>query len=211
MPNVLEQMNKMKGIRTIVFDFGGVLIDWNPSHLYRNIFEDEIEMHHFLENVCSTDWNIQQDAGRSLAEATRLLQDEHPRYHDEIAMFYGRWGEMLGGTIDENVKLIKPLKEKYNVYGLTNWSAETLPIAMQRYDFFEHLDGIVVSGEERLIKPDPKLYQVLLDRFKLKADESLFIDDNAANIETARQMGFHTMHFTGEENLEKWLEDNAIL
>lgn len=204
-------MNKKKALRAIIFDFGGVLIDWNPMYLYRKVFDDEREIYHFLENICKPDWNIQQDAGRPLAEATRLLQEEHPKYHEEIGMFYGRWEEMLGGTLDENVKLIKPLKEKYKVYGLTNWSAETLPIAMERYDFFNDLDGIVVSGEEKLIKPDPALYQVLIDRFGLKADESLFIDDNAANIETARQMGFHTMHFTGETNLEEWLKENNIL
>lgn len=204
-------MDKIGAIRTIVFDFGGVLIDWNPVYLYRKVFDSETEMNYFLDNICRSDWNIQQDAGRPLAEATRLLQEEHPRYHDEIAMFYGQWEEMLGGTIDENVKLIKPLKEKYGVYGLTNWSAETIPLAMKRYDFFNDMDGIVVSGEEKLIKPDPALYEILLDRFGLKAEESLFIDDNAANIETARQMGFHTMHFTGEENLEEWLKEHGIL
>ena len=118
---------------------------------------------------------------------------------------------MLGGIIDANVKQIKPLKEKYKVYGLTNWSAETLPIAMRRYDFFDDLDGIVVSGQEKLIKPDPALYEILLDRFDLKAEETLFIDDNAANIETAQQMGFHTMHFTGEVSLEEWLKEHEIL
>ena len=204
-------MNKIRALRTIVFDFGGVLIDWNPTYLYKRIFDSEAEMHHFLENICMPDWNILQDAGRPLADATRMLQAEHPEYHEEIALFYGRWEEMLGGTIEANVKLIKPLKEKYNVYGLTNWSAETIPIAKERYDFFNDLDGIVVSGEEKLIKPDPALYQVLLDRFGLNAEESLFIDDNAANIETARQMGFHTMHFTGEESLEGWLKEKDIL
>lgn len=204
-------MNKMKSIRTIVFDFGGVLIDWNPLYLYRKVFENEVDMYYFLDNVCTPDWNILQDAGRPLEEATRLLQKEHPRYHEEIALFYGRWEEMLGGTIDENVKLIKPLKEKYKVFGLTNWSAETIPIAMDRYDFFNDLDGMVVSGEEKLIKPDPALYEVLLDRFGLKAEESLFIDDNAANIETARQMGFKTMHFTEETNLEEWLIQRDFL
>lgn len=204
-------MNKTKSPRSIVFDFGGVLIDWNPVYLYQNVFKEEADMLHFLENICHPDWNIMQDAGRPLDEATRLLQEEHPDFHDEIALFYGRWEEMLGGTIDENVKLVKPLKEKYNVYGLTNWSAETLPIAKERYDFFDDLDGIVVSGEEKLIKPDPAIYQVLIDRFELVPEETLFIDDNAANIETARQMGFQTMHYTGEENLESWLKERDIL
>ena len=201
---------QMKSIRNIVFDFGGVLIDWNPIYLYRKVFDNECDMYHFLEHICNSDWNVQQDAGRPLVEATRLLQAEYPRYHDEIALFYGRWEEMLGGIIDENVKLIKPLKTKYKVYGLTNWSAETLPIAMERYDFFDDLDGIVVSGQEKIIKPDPRLYKILLERYQLKAGESLFIDDNAANIETARQLGFHTMHFTGKVKLEDWLKENGV-
>lgn len=192
-------------IKNIVFDFGGVLIDWNPVYLYRKIFEKEEEMHYFLEYVCRYDWNILQDAGRPLSEATALLQAQHPEYHEEIGMYYGRWDEMLGGTIDENVRLIKPLKEKYNVYGLTNWSAETIPIAMERYDFFNDLDGMVVSGAEKVAKPDSRIYEILLQRYELKAEESFFIDDNHANIETARKLGFDTMHLTPDMDLEKEL------
>jgi 2-haloacid dehalogenase len=188
-----------------------VLIDWNPVYLSRDVFATEEEMHYFLENICRYDWNILQDGGRPLAEATLQLQEKHPEYSDQIAMYYGRWEEMLGGTIVENTKLIKPLKEKYNIYGLTNWSAETIPLAMQRYDFFADLDGIVVSGEEKMLKPDAALYRILLERFALKAEESLFIDDNAANIEAARQLGFHVVHITGDLNLEEWLRDHSIL
>ena len=201
----------MEQLKNIVFDFGGVLIDWNPEYLYRDVFETEEEMNWFLENICSYDWNILQDGGRPLVEATRLLQEEHPEYSDQIAMYYGRWEEMLGGTITENTKLIKPLKKKYNVYGLTNWSAETIPLAMKRYDFFSDLDGIVVSGDEKALKPDAALYRILLGRYGLKPEESLFIDDNAANIETARQLGFRVVHDTGDKSLEEWLRDNSIL
>ena len=201
----------MRSLKNIVFDFGGVLIDWNPLYLYRNIFDTEEEVNHFLENVCRYDWNILQDAGRSLAEATRVLQDQHPAYREEIAIYYGRWDEMLGGTIEENVKLIRPLKEKYGIYGLTNWSAETIPIAMDRYDFFNDLDGIVVSGAEKIIKPDPRIYQILLERYGIQAEESLFIDDNYANIEAAQQLGFQTIHLEEEINLEEILKAKAIL
>jgi 2-haloacid dehalogenase len=141
----------MKHLKNIVFDFGGVLIDWNPVYLYKKVFDSEEQMSYFLENICSSEWNIQQDKGRPLSEATELLQKKHPEYKNEIEMYYGRWTEMLGGLFEENVKLIKPLKEKYKVYGLTNWSAETIPHAMERYGFFKDLDGIVVSGEEKLI------------------------------------------------------------
>ena len=201
----------MGKIKNIVFDFGGVLIDWNPVYLYKNVFATEEELNFFLENVCRYDWNLLQDEGRPLAEATHLLQQKFPEYTKEIALYYDRWEEMLGGTIDENTQLIKPLKEKYNLYGLTNWSAETLPLAMQRYDFFQDLKGIIVSGEEKIVKPDKRLYHILLDRYDLLAEESLFIDDNAVNIETARELGFQTMHFANGSNLGKWLQENNIL
>ena len=201
----------MKRLKNIIFDFGGVLIDWNPEYLYRKVFEKEEDMAHFLENICRYDWNLLQDEGRPLAEGTRLLQEKFPAYTDEIAMYYGRWEEMLGGTYDENTNLIVPLKERYKVYGLTNWSAETLPLAMKRYNFFQELDGMVVSGEEKMVKPDRRLYEVLLERYALRAEESLFIDDNAANIETARDLDFQVVHFTGELNLEQWLREKGIL
>ncbi len=201
----------MRQLKNIVFDFGGVLIDWNPVYLYNEVFETEEEMNYFLEHVCRYDWNLLQDAGRPLDEGTRLLQEKFPEYAEEIAMYYGRWEEMLGSSYEENRKLIKPLKEKYKVYGLTNWSAETLPLAIKKFDFFQDLDGIVVSGEEKIVKPDRRLYDILLARYSLRAGESLFIDDNAANIETARELGFQVIHFTGEMNLEKWLRDNFIL
>lgn len=198
-------------LQNIIFDFGGVLIDWNPVYLYSNVFDTEEEMNYFLENICRYDWNVLQDAGRPISEATLQLQKQYPKYSEQISYYYGRWEEMLGGTIDENVKLIKSLKSKYKLYGLTNWSAETLPIAMERYSFFEELDGIVVSGEEKIVKPDPKIYEVLLNRYNLNAESSLFIDDNAANIETARKMGFKTIHYTEDVNLEEILKSENIL
>ena len=201
----------MQELKNIVFDFGGVLIDWDPRYLYRKVFETEEEMNFFLENICKYEWNLLQDAGRSLAEATRELQEQHPEYKEEIEMYYGRWEEMLGGLFEDNVKLIRPLKEKYKVYGLTNWSAETLPIARRKYDFFELFDGIVVSGEEKLVKPDPRFYRVLLNRYNLKAEETLLIDDNAENIRAAEKLGFQTVHVTPELNLEETLKKMKVL
>lgn len=201
----------MKPLKNIIFDFGGVLIDWNPVYLYRDVFDKEEDMNYFLQHICRYEWNVLQDAGRSLAEGTRILQEQHPEYHEEIAMYYGRWAEMLGGAIEENVKLIKPLKKKYKVYGLTNWSAETIPVAMERYGFFNHLDGMVVSGTEKTTKPEPRIYQILLERYNLQAEESLFIDDNYANIETAQQLGFQTIHLPEGVNLEEILKEKAIL
>jgi len=201
----------MQQLKNIVFDFGGVLIDWNPRYLYRKVFKTEEEMDFFLQNVCKYEWNLLQDAGRSLDEATRVLQEEYPEYKEEIGMYYGRWEEMLGGLFEDNVKLIRPLKAKYKVYGLTNWSAETLPIALRKYDFFKLFDGIVVSGEEKLVKPDPRLYRILLDRYNLKDEETLLIDDNAENIKTAKELGFKTVHLTSEVNLEETLKTMKVL
>lgn len=201
----------MNKIKNIIFDFGGVLIDWNPEYLFRKEFERESDMNYFLENICTSEWNIQQDAGRPLSEATKTLQKEHPEYKELIGMYYGRWEEMLGGVIEDSVRVLYLLKDKYPIYGLTNWSAETITIAYRRYDFFNYLEGIVVSGEEELIKPDPKLYQVLLNRYRLKANETLFIDDNIHNIETAQEMGFHTIHFTENMDLEKEVKEMGLL
>ena len=201
-------MNKLKNI---IFDFGGVLVDWNPAYLYRNEFESESEMNYFLENICTPEWNIKQDEGRTLAEATETLQKEYPEYKEMIGLFYGRWEEMLKGDIKENVSVLKKLKEKYPLYGLTNWSSELIDIAYKRFDFFKLFDGIVVSGDEKLIKPDPKLYDVLLNRFNIQANESLFIDDNEQNIVTARKMGFHTIHFIEGVDLEKEIKEMGLL
>ena len=206
-----QSEKRMRRVKNIVFDFGGVLIDWNPVYLYRGVFDTEEEMHYFLSHICRYDWNLKQDAGRSIAVATRELQEQHPEYAEEIGYYYGRWEEMLGGTIEENVRHVEPLKAKYKLYGLTNWSAETLPLAMQRYHFFTMLDGIVVSGIEKIVKPDPALYRILLERYDLKAEESLFIDDNAANIETALQLGFQAVHFTPDLDLEAYLKNQKIL
>lgn len=201
----------MSKIQNIIFDFGGVLIDWNPAYLYSKLFDNKSDMNYFLENICTPEWNIQQDAGRPLAEATRLLQKEHPKYKELIGYYYTRWEEMLRGVIEPSERVLRMLKPHYPIYGLTNWSAETIPIAYKKYDFFNLLDGIVVSGDEKLIKPDPKIYQVLLDRYNLKAYESLFIDDNIENIKAAQKMGFHTIHFTEKINLEEEVKGMGLL
>src|SRR5438045_1916651 len=124
-------------ITSIVFDFGGVLVDWNPRHLYRKIFSDENDMEQFLKEICTDDWNVQQDAGRPLAAGTELLIQKHPGKAELIRAYYDRWPEMLNGTIEGTVDTLQQLKKHYKVYGLTNWSNETFPIALQRYDFFK--------------------------------------------------------------------------
>ncbi len=188
-------------IRNVVFDFGGVLIDWSPEYLFEGVFRDRAEMNHFLENVCNSEWNERQDAGRPLSEAILTLQERHPEYHDEIRMYYEQWTTMLGGPIEENVALLEPLRSRYRLFGLTNWSAETFPIARDMYSLFDLFEGIVISGEERLKKPDERIYRVLLERYQLNAGECIFIDDRLDNVQTARDLGFQTIHLAEGRNL----------
>ncbi len=197
------------GIKNIIFDFGGVLIDWNPRYLYRNVFHDEIEMEFFLEKICSPVWNLKQDAGRSFNEATKELVNKFPQYENEIRNYYSNWLKMIGGAIEENVVLIEDLKNKYRLFGLTNWSDEAFPIVYNQYPFFKEFEGIVVSGTEKIVKPDARIYKLLLTRYGLIANESLFIDDNQENIKAANKLGFKTIHLKEKVNLKNELQKLA--
>lgn len=200
-------------INTIIFDLGAVLIDWNPHYMYRTLFTDEQEMVDFLANICTSDWNEEQDAGRSLQEGTDLLVAQFPEHEANIRAFYSRWIEMLGEPFHDTVEIFKQLKEsgKYKIYALTNWSAETFPMAQERFDFLGWFDGIVVSGAEKMRKPTPAFYQTLLDRYQVNADEALFIDDNYRNILAAEKMGIKCIHFTSAEALEIKLKELEVL
>jgi 2-haloacid dehalogenase len=200
-------------INTIIFDLGAVLIDWNPHYLYRSLFTDEQEMKDFLANICTPDWNEEQDAGRSLQEGTDLLVAQHPEHEANIRAFYSRWIEMLGEPLHGTVAIFKQLKAsgKYKIYALTNWSAETFPFALERYDFLNWFDGIVMSGVEKMRKPAPAFYQLLLDRYDVKAAQALFIDDNYRNILAAEKMGIKSIHFTSAEALEEELKRLDVL
>jgi len=197
-------------ISNIVFDFGGVLVDWNPEYLFKDVFRDKTELEYFLQNVCTPDWNERQDAGRSIAEAIRTLQEQHPQYRNEIRLFYDEWTTMLGGPIEQNVALLEPLKANYRLFGLTNWSAETFPIAYDLYPFFSEFEGIVVSGKEKLAKPDERIFLLLLERYGLVAAECLFIDDNARNIQAATALGFRTLHLKNDTCLMEELTQLGI-
>lgn len=155
---------------TIIFDLGGVLIDWNPRYVFNDqYFSSEEDRNYFFENICTHDWNEAQDAGRSIVEATQMLIAEHPEWESAIRDFYGRWTDMLGGPIRETVEIFKQLKEnsKHNIYALTNWQAGLFEIALVRYDFLHWFDGRVVSGVEKTRKPFPEFYHILLDRFRV--------------------------------------------
>lgn len=198
-------------IENIVFDFGGVLVDWNPRYLYTDHFLDKQEMEDFLHNICTDEWNLEQDRGRSLAEATQLLQQQFPGHHEKIQLFYDQWPVMLKSDIPGTVALLYELKERYKIYGLTNWSAETITIAYERFPFFSVFDGIVVSGEEKMIKPDKEFFKVLLDRYHIEAASAVFIDDNIKNIKAAEELGFHAIHFQDPVTLEEKLKSLNVL
>ncbi|MET6995867.1 HAD family hydrolase [Chitinophaga defluvii] len=196
-----------KSYSTIIFDLGAVLIDWNPRYLFNKIFSTPEETEYFLEHICTPDWNEEQDAGRSLQDATEMLVNAYPAYEAPIRAYYGRWKEMLGGTIDDSVQILYQLKEtgQYRLYALTNWSNETFPIALVQYPFLQWFDGIVVSGREKQRKPDTAFYQLLLDRYNINAAEALFIDDNLRNVTAARNYGIDSIHFTSPEQLKNAL------
>jgi len=200
-------------INTIIFDLGAVLIDWNPRYMYRTIFSDEAEMEKFLAGVTTSDWNEEQDAGRALQEGTEILIRQFPEHEENIRAFYDRWHEMLGEALHDTVEIFRQLKEsgKYRLYALTNWSAETFPIALERFDFLNWFDGIVVSGAEKMRKPTPEFYHILLNRYDVKANEALFIDDNYRNILAAEKIGIHCIHFTSAEQLDLELRQADLL
>ena len=203
----------MKQIKNIIFDLGGVLIDWNPEYMYQKIITDEKERKDFLENICTMSWNEEQDGGRSIQEANNLLLSLYPDKSDYILAFYQRWEEMLKGPIEGTVEVLKQLKlnNKYKIYALTNWSAETFPRALELFDFLHWFDGRIVSGEEKTRKPFREIYALTLFRFSMDASETLFIDDNYRNITAAEACGIQSIHFQSPALLIDELKKRGVI
>ena len=197
----------------IIFDFGGVLIDWNPRYLYRKFFDgDDASMERFLTEVGFTEWNLQQDVGRPFAEGVADLCRRFPAYAGLIKVYDERWEESIAGPIEPTVRILRRLKHAgCRLHGLSNWSVEKFEIARLKYEFFRLFDTILVSGEVKLIKPDPRIYAVLLERIGRKPEECLFVDDSLVNITTADQLGFNAIHFQSPEKLEGELRSLGIL
>lgn len=196
----------------MVFDLGGVLIDWDPRYLYRKIFASEEEMDEFLATVATPEWHIEQDRGRTMEEATALLIGRYPQYRSEIEAFYGRWGEMFGGPMEESVHVLRDVRERgLPLYALTNWSAEDFPLARQRWDFLDWFDDIVVSGEERVIKPDKEIYEVLVKRTGLDPATTVFVDDRQTNVRAAEDLGFTAIEFRDAARLRAELARLGVL
>lgn len=196
----------------VVFDIGGVLIQWDPRHLYRKLFEDEAAMEHFLATVCTHDWNFRQDLGRTWDEAVAELTARHPDQAERIAAYHLRWEEMVPGPMPGSPEILEALKRRgIPLYAITNFSAEKLPLMQRRYDFLNRFDGMVVSAEVGLAKPDPAIYRRLLDDHGLEAADTVFIDDVARNVEAARAVGMHAVQFTSAERLRADLERFGLL
>jgi 2-haloacid dehalogenase len=183
----------MMQIKNIVFDFGGVLMDWDPRYMYRKVFESEEEMEYFMQHICHSKWNAQFDKGLPFQEGVNERIEKFPEYKEQIQMYKDRWIEMVGGDIPENSKLVYELKPNYRLFGLTNWAADTFKLVYDQYSFFKEFEGIVVSGTEKIIKPDPAIFNILLKRYQIQSSDSLFIDDNYDNILVAEKLGFKTI------------------
>jgi 2-haloacid dehalogenase len=203
----------MTNIKNIIFDLGGVLIDWNPDYVFKEVLKDDEKLAWFYREICTMDWNENQDAGYPLDKATEELVALFPQYEDWIRQYYGRWEEMLGDANQGTVQLLKQCVDspELKVLALTNWSAETFPVALKKFDFLQWFEGIVVSGEEMTRKPFPEIYHTTLKRFEIKAEESLFIDDNLRNIEAAAALGIQCIHFISPQQLEKKLKELKLL
>jgi 2-haloacid dehalogenase len=197
----------------VVFDLGGVLIDWNPRHLYRKLFvEDEAAMEHFLANVCTTEWNLQQDAGRTFAEACSLLKSEHPEQAEMIGAWFARFDEMMAGDISGTVEILAELRDRnVPIYALSNWSAETFPFARKRFEFLQWFRGIFLSAEVRLVKPDPKIFRLFCETFSLDPKQIVYIDDLPHNVKAASSIGMHAIQFTDPGSLREQLTHLGFL
>ncbi len=197
---------------TVVFDLGGVLVDWDPRHLYRKLIPDDAEREHFLSVVCPPEWNVAQDAGRTISEAVAEAIGRHPDKEALIRAFYDRFDEMLAGPIAGTVDILERLHSRGTpLYALTNWSAETFPVGRRRFGFLDRFRHITVSGELKLAKPDPAIYLHVLAAARKEARQCVFIDDSPKNVEAARALGFHAIHFRNPQALGAELEQLGFL
>lgn len=199
-------------IETIIYDLGGVLIDWNPMYVFEKYFDRTEDRDYFFSNICTSAWNEEQDGGRTIAEGTQLLIEQFPEWKPAIRDYYGRWTEMIKGPIQESVDLLSEIRSngQYRLYALTNWSAETFPHALQRFEFLSWFEGILVSGEEKTRKPFDDFYYKLLDKYAINKETAIFIDDNLRNVEAGNRLGIRSIQFTNAESLRKSLSEAGI-
>ena len=198
----------MSNIKNVVFDFGGVLVDWNPHHLYDKYFGSSEKATWFLENICRYSWNLQMDKGKPFSEGVAELQAIYPEWSEAIGIYHTRWIEMMGGEVEGTPDLLRRLKAAgYRVFGLSNWSMETFPLVRDEFPIFKELEGKVISGEELMVKPEPEIYHCLFERYSLVPEESIFVDDNADNVAASIREGMPAIRFVGAQELERELRE----
>jgi 2-haloacid dehalogenase len=208
----VTQPGPERGGCAVVFDIGGVLLDWDPRYLYRTLFDDEAAMERFLAEVCTPDWNTALDAGRPFAEAVAELSGMFPGQRELIGAYDTRWPEMVRGSIEDSVAILAELCERrVPVYALSNWSAEKFRLMRDRHEFLGWFDGLVISGEVHMVKPDPQIFEHLLSTFALTPSQTVFIDDNAANVDAAGALGITAIRFTSPPDLRRELESLGLL
>ena len=191
-------------IKNVIFDFGCVLINWSQHNLYDTYFGSKEKTDWFIDNICTWEWNNQTDVGKTFASSVEEKIAEFPEWEKEIRMYWERWEDMIGGTVEGMQDWICELKKAgYKVYGLSNWSAETFPLVKEKFPVFKMMDGIVISGEELIAKPDYRIYQILLNRYNLQANECVFVDDRQSNIDAAKELGIHGITFANCEQAKK--------
>ncbi len=197
---------------TLVFDLGGVLIDWDPRFLYHKIFPNQDEMEYFLRAVCSPEWNLQMDGEKSFNDAINELIPHHPEYADQIRAYFNRWEEMIAGIIPETVKILVELKNAdYPLAALSNWSSETFPVVNAKYEFLDWFKPLIISGRVGLVKPDPDIFHLILCSIDRDPDQCIFIDDMKQNIQVADEIGFDTIHYSSPHRLRLDLVSRGIL
>jgi 2-haloacid dehalogenase len=186
----------------IIFDFGGVLLDWNPLHVFTPMLQDEAEARRFMQEIDFAEWNRMLDGGRPFAEGVADWCARFPRYCQLIRAFHTRWAESIGGPMDGTIAILDDLRQEgYRLFGLSNWSAETFPLMRSQYPFFGWFEQIILSGEVRLTKPDPRIFDLTVERIGRPAGECVLIDDSLTNVEAARRAGMQALHFIGPEQL----------
>ena len=205
-------MSEASAPRTVVFDLGGVLIDWIPRHLYRKMFDDEAEMERFLREICSNAWNLQMDRRMPFEEGVATLSQKHPDMAPYIEAFWIRWEEMIEGPIDGTVEILRRLQARgVPLYALSNWSAQTWPFARDRFTFLELFKGLVISGFEGTMKPEEKIFRILLERHDIDPAAAVFVDDRVENVAVAERLGIRGVHFTGPAELSANLSRMGLL
>lgn len=196
----------------VIFDLGGVLVDWDPRYLYRQLFDDPAEMETFLAEVTTAEWNGRQDEGRPWADAIEELTRKHPGQRDLIEAFHRRWPEMLAGEIPGTVEVLRDVRATgARLLALTNWSSETFPFALERFPFLSWFEAIVVSGDVRMKKPDPAIFEHVLEQYALEPSSTVFVDDSPANVEAARSLGLVSVRFVDATTLRHDLERLGVL